>query len=321
MRRVAILTSLCMLLATPLSALAQQQWFKGNTHVHTINSDGNASPDIVARWYKEHRYHFVFITDHDLRTAVDGLNGILAAPGRFLVLPGVEVTDRFAGRPVHLNGLGVDETVLPQGGTDVTNVIDQNAEAIQRADGLPVIDHPNGLLSAALTAHEIGSVAQVWHFEVCCADYRGGSGRPSTEEIWDEILSSGRQLFGIAADDAHLFGGESKDPGSAWIMVRADELTPAAILGAIGAGDFYATTGVELLDLTVDDRGLCMEISGTEDYGFRTFFIGRGGAILKRDESASPSYRFQPADQYVRARIERSDGALAWIQPVFQHHP
>src|SRR5687767_7698551 len=50
------------------------QWYKGNTHTHTLNSDGDSTPDEVVRWYREHRYHFLVLTDHNFVTSVDGLN-------------------------------------------------------------------------------------------------------------------------------------------------------------------------------------------------------------------------------------------------------
>src|SRR6188508_2948403 len=74
-------------------------WFKGNTHTHTINSDGDSTPDEVVRWYREHGYQFLVLTDHNYLTAVDGLNAVHGADERFLVVKGEEVTDRFDGKP------------------------------------------------------------------------------------------------------------------------------------------------------------------------------------------------------------------------------
>ncbi|MFO0961232.1 MAG: hypothetical protein U0800_27945, partial [Isosphaeraceae bacterium] len=42
------------------------RWFKGNLHTHTLWSDGNDFPEMVADWYREHGYHFLALTDHDL---------------------------------------------------------------------------------------------------------------------------------------------------------------------------------------------------------------------------------------------------------------
>ena len=32
------------------------RWFKGNTHAHSLNSDGDVPVDAVVRWYREHGY-------------------------------------------------------------------------------------------------------------------------------------------------------------------------------------------------------------------------------------------------------------------------
>ncbi|ODT04431.1 MAG: hypothetical protein ABS52_05185 [Gemmatimonadetes bacterium SCN 70-22] len=67
-------------------------WYKGNTHTHTLNSDGDSSPDDVARWYREHGYHFLVLSDHNFLTSTDGLNALLGADERFLIIPGEEAT-------------------------------------------------------------------------------------------------------------------------------------------------------------------------------------------------------------------------------------
>ena len=52
--------------ATPTHA--QTKWFRGNTHTHSLNSDGDSPPDSLARWYRDHGYSFLFITDHETLT-------------------------------------------------------------------------------------------------------------------------------------------------------------------------------------------------------------------------------------------------------------
>src|SRR5688572_4696692 len=78
------------------AAPASARWYKGNTHTHTLNSDGDSTPDEVVRWYREHGYHFVVLTDHNFLTSIDGLNALHGADDRFLVVKGEEVTDQFA---------------------------------------------------------------------------------------------------------------------------------------------------------------------------------------------------------------------------------
>ena len=62
-----------------------------------------------------------------------------------------------------------------------------------------------------------------------------------------------RALSGRATDDASNYSGErGQSPGRGWVMVRAEALTPAAIIRAIQRGDFYASSGVTLRDVRYD---------------------------------------------------------------------
>ena len=59
------------------------QWFKGNTHTHTLNSDGDSTPDDVVRWYRENGFQFLVLTDHNFLTKVDALNAFHGADKQF----------------------------------------------------------------------------------------------------------------------------------------------------------------------------------------------------------------------------------------------
>lgn len=41
------------------------RWYRGNLHTHTLWSDGNDYPEMVALWYKDHGYDFLCFTDHN----------------------------------------------------------------------------------------------------------------------------------------------------------------------------------------------------------------------------------------------------------------
>ncbi len=43
------------------------RWWKGNLHTHTLWSDGDDYPEMVAAWYKDHGYHFLGLSDHNLQ--------------------------------------------------------------------------------------------------------------------------------------------------------------------------------------------------------------------------------------------------------------
>jgi hypothetical protein len=228
---------------------------------------------------------------------------------------------------VHLIAVGVRETVPPQGGASIPEILQRDARVIRAAGGVPHINHPN--FGWVLTAEQIAAVADARHFEIWnghpLVNNRGGGGSPSTEEIWDKILSTGRVIFGVAVDDAHTFKGELSPltqavAGRGWIMVRATELTAPAIVAAFDRGDFYCSSGVELKSYEVNEREIRIELPQPGGYTaprYRTFFIGKDGVVLRQDDSFTPAYQFRGDELYVRARIESSNGTMAWTQPVF----
>jgi hypothetical protein len=50
--------------ATP--AASESTWWKGNLHTHSLWSDGVEYPEPIAAWYRDHGYHFVAFTEHDM---------------------------------------------------------------------------------------------------------------------------------------------------------------------------------------------------------------------------------------------------------------
>ncbi len=55
-----------LLLASLTLRAGQPQWYKGNTHAHSVWSDGSHLPEQVADWYKQHGYQFLVLTDHNV---------------------------------------------------------------------------------------------------------------------------------------------------------------------------------------------------------------------------------------------------------------
>lgn len=68
-----LLTSLVLagLTALYLMNRDERRWFKGNTHTHSLWSDGNDFPDMIAAWYKEKGYDFLCLSDHNTLNAGD----------------------------------------------------------------------------------------------------------------------------------------------------------------------------------------------------------------------------------------------------------
>jgi hypothetical protein len=304
----------------PIASTAR--WYKGNTHTHTLNSDGDSTPDEVVRWYREHRYQFLVLTDHNFLTSVDGLNALHGADERFLVLKGEEVSARFDDKPLHLNGLDVNAIVMPQSGTSVVDVLQRNVDAIRQANGIPHINHPN--FRWAITKEELGQVRNNRLFEIFNGHPQvnnvGGGGTAGIEEAWDSILSNGLLLYGVAVDDAHNFkdpgNPDVAGPGRGWVMVRAARLEARAILEAMERGEFYASTGVELDDYQATPRRMTVKVRATAFSKYRVQFIGSGGRLLSESVDTTATYEIRGDEGYVRARVLESNGRMAWCQPL-----
>ncbi len=298
------------------------RWFKGNTHTHTLNSDGDSTPEDVVRWYREQRYHFLVLTDHNFVTPVDGLNATAGATDRFLVIRGEEVTDSAADKPVHLNLLGGDGTVKPQGGATPAEALRRDVAAMTPAGGLVQINHPN--FGWAFTLDDLKAGVGAHLIEIFNGHPQvnngGGGGRPSVETMWDGLLSDGLTLFGVASDDMHELKRPwvkaSARPGQGWVMVRAARLTTDAILAGLSKGDFYASTGVELSDVKAGPSSLTIIVKEQTFAKYTIGFIGRSGRVLREATSSPATYDFVGGEGYVRAKITDSNGLVAWTQPV-----
>lgn len=298
-------------------------WYKGNTHTHTLNSDGDSPPDDVAKWYRAHGYHFLMLTDHNVLTRVEALNALHGLDERFLIIRGEEITDRFGELPIHINGLGVSRLVEPQHGTSVVDVMQRNVNAIRDAGGVPHINHPN--FGWAVTADELAQLRNNKLIEIYNGHPQvnnvGGGNVPGLEAVWDTVLSRGIQLYGLAVDDAHHFkrpdDRSAARPGQGWVVVRASALSPSAILEAMERGDFYSSTGVELRDYQVTDTSMTITIRTTAWSKYRVQFIGKSGRVLAERTESPATYRIRGNEGYVRARVIESNGLMAWTQPRF----
>ncbi len=299
------------------------RWYKGNTHTHTLNSDGDSPPDDVVKWYRGRGYQFVVITDHEYITNVRPLNDMFGKEDSFLVISGQEVTDSFDRKPLHMNAIGISKVVMPNKLPGAVETLQKNINDIRAGGGIAQINHPN--FGWALNAEQLIKLENYSLLEIYnghpLVNNQGGGGSPSAEAIWDAILSSGKAVFGIADDDSHYFkrigDPTAPTPGHGWVYVRATELTEASIVNGLRTGNFYASTGVELADYQADERQVVVTIKEQTNSRYRIQFIGKGGKILSETNAGNATYRITGSEGYVRAKVFESNGKMAWTQPVF----
>jgi hypothetical protein len=379
----------------PAAETASGRWYRGNTHTHTLWSDGNAAPELVTKFYVDEGYDFLVLSDHNLLSqgerwfpvgaegrltpekvaglvetfgedqielrageapamrlrTLDELRQRFCAAGEFLMIQGEEVTDSWNKLPVHINAVNIERVVPPQGGESVSDTIERNFEAILaegERSGRTVfahLNHPN--FGWGVTVQEVAAMKAERFFEV----YNGHSGvrnygdaeHPSLEVMWDIALTLRLEeldlglLYGVATDDSHdyyAWGVGKTNPGRGWVMVRAERLEANTIVGSMKAGDFYASTGVELEDFGSDEASMRVEIAAKPGVVYTTRFIGTLGSrrdgqvgITLAETTDNPAiYPFGGDELYVRAKVVSSedhpnpfaagDKQCAWVQPV-----
>ncbi len=176
-------------------------------------------------------------------------------------MTGEEVTTRWLGETHYINVFNHVRAV-PAQSIDGLSHLAMNAtlRAAQSAgdDVLVSLNHPNYRYNA--TAEDIAASDlrfMEMHTALDSCNSYGDTWHAPVERIWDIVLALRCReerglLYGQASDDCHSYtdlnyaSGRTAHPGRAWVMLRAEQLTQAALLGALRCGDFYSSTGVEL---------------------------------------------------------------------------
>jgi hypothetical protein len=365
-RRALGLACAALLLGGATATSAEDlHWYRGSTHVHDIYvhaPDGN-TPLTAAKWYAAHGYDFIVQTEHEM--VIDPRQWV--PPDKFLLIPGEEIsqaiydpTAALGGRFPHVIALGLKTAIVPLQNEDLEDVskltprqifeataarisvadsYKRNFDLIRQQGAIPQVNHPNGQWTTRpqdLMGLEGPYLLEVWNAAPFINNLGGvndrGEATASTEEMWDDLLTAGRVVWGVGSDDAHDYvhfdNPLSTTPGKAWIVVRATALDRNAILASIRKGDFYFSTGVSLKVVTFAGKTLTVVAGPPPGFqeaasplqSFTIAFIGRGGRRLggvTRPTGGSASYTARQEDQYVRAVITDSDGRRAWTQPIF----
>lgn len=283
---------------------APGRWFRGNAHTHTTESDGLLTPQQAAAWYRERGYDWVAITDHRRCTDVEGLS----SPG-FLVLPGIEMhpAQNALGEPHHLVAAGVGPACNLSSEQTLQDAID----GLRASGAVAWLGHPYWLGTTWQEMIDLTGVIGIEVFNATCVYF----GKGVSTVHWDDLLARGRLTWGLAVDDAHW--GRA-DYGRGWVVVKAPELSQAAILQALAAGSFYASQGPEIYDVQVTPSEIYVRCSPVLTVTCVSL-AGWG----KQVEAPGPDQPLTEVtlplrQQRVYVRIECTDaqGRTAWAPPV-----
>ena len=280
------------------------QWFKGNTHIHSVASDGGKTFADLAALYASADYDFLFRTDHWVcsNTAED----TDAYP--LLWIDGVELDGKdHTGALFHVVCLGVVEGIRREDGFDA------GLQAARDQGALTILAHP----------HWCGNSLEDslrWKFDGVeiynhvCHWLNGKSGGMTH---WDAALMQDPSTLGLAVDDAHLREDHLGWNGG-WLVVNAAACSADAILEAIRRGNYYSSCGPQIQSLAFDGEELQVE---TSPIRFARL-VGPGPRGIKcatADGAPIDSFSVKVPKEwsYAYLEIEDMEGRRAWTNSLF----
>ena len=288
------------------------RFFKGNLHTHSTTSDGQLPADEVCRRYRERGYDFICLSDHFLPAydfpvtdtrpfRSDGFTTILGAE--------VHVPSTDLGEKWHLlaNGLPLDFEPTREGET-----APEIAARCAAAGAFVSIVHPAWY---SLSVDDARSIDAAHAVEVYNHTSQVKTDRGDGTVMLDSLLALGHRLNALACDDAHF---EFDDAFGAWVMVKAPERDPDALLAALKAGHYYSSTGVELHGIHVDGDELVVECSPATG----VFLLGKGSRavqVVGRDLTSVrlPAHKLGK-HSFMRVTVVDAQGRRAWSNPFWR---
>lgn len=325
-----------------------KQFYKANLHAHTHLSDGKLSPEELKSEYKKRGYSVVAFTDHEHL-----LDNSYLTDDEFLAITACEIaikegspTDSTLKNPglrvCHLNFysfhphnentpyynklydkfLNVNSTprVKPQPDHERVYGVEGINEIIKGATEqgfLVSYNHPSWSLETALDYSGLKNLFAVEIYNHSC----NRLGFTDDEAAYDHLLRRGNRLFCTATDDNHdksPIGTAANDSFGGWVCINAENLEYDAVMDALKNGNFYSSTGPEILEISRTDSTVTVRCSPAS----RVFLI-TGGRRTEAcfSENGIPinevTFELRETDKYVRIRVEDYCGKKAWSNAYF----
>jgi hypothetical protein len=290
---------------------APGQFWRGNIHSHSTRSDGALAPADVCRRYREAGYDFLCLSDHFMKMfGFPVTDTRLFRTNSFTTLFGAELhaPANSHGEEWHILAAGLPLDFEPTGEAESGVELATRARAAGAFIG---IAHPQW---SGLTIEDGRSLASVAHaVEIYNHTCQIECARPDGSYLLDELSSEGNRLTAYAADDAHF---RNDDGFGGWMMVKAIDNEPEALLDAMKRGDFYSSQGPEIHEFAVADGKAHIACSPAA----MVALVGRGSRAESRvapeiGEIILPTRGFDR--DWFRLVIKDDAGRMAWSNPVW----
>ncbi|MDO9432861.1 MAG: CehA/McbA family metallohydrolase [Phenylobacterium sp.] len=317
---------------------SEERWWRGDLHMHTGHSDGSClsrkGAKVPCPTYKTleaataRGLDFVAVTDHNATSHFGALRELAPYFDDLLIIPGREITTFYG----HANLFGPTAFVDFQlGGPHAPKMADILRQ-VEATGGMISINHP-GLPSGEFCMGCGWTAPDTDYGRIQAIEaVNGGNveGPLSSIGFWEQRLNEGRRITAVGGSDNHdatLHPDKAPAIGVPTTVVRAGQLSQAAILTAIGQGHVFldiAGTRDRLLDVRAIADGATAQMGDALSAPVGTkirvdvHVVGAsGGSISLAGDGAklasSPGAKLTGADQTVSFDLT-ADGARRWLR-------
>ncbi|MDO9524906.1 MAG: CehA/McbA family metallohydrolase [Gemmobacter sp.] len=292
------------------SFTARGRFWRGNLHGHSSASDGALTAIEVCARYRAQGYDFISVTDHFMARFGFPLTDTRALRGNgFTTLLGAELHAMENSRSElwHILAVGLPPDFAPPTPTET------GAELARRAaesGAFVAIPHPHW---SHLTLEDTRALHFADAMELYNHTSQVNCDRGDGQVLYDAALFDGLRFGAIATDDSHF---KTADAFGGWVMVKAPENTPEALLAALKAGHYYASQGPELMDIRRDGDDLvvaCSPVSMISLGGARAGTVNSHGDGLTSARVSLASF----AGGWCRLTITDAAGRRAWTSALW----
>lgn len=299
---------------------APGRFWRGNLHGHSNRSDGMLSPDEVCRRYAAQGYDFTCVTDHFVgffKYPITDTTGCRTE--NFTTILGAELHTGALenGELWHLLAVGLPPDFTPPHAPDFsahpgTESADAIAQRARDAGAFVAIVHPQwfGLTKADAQSVEAAHAVEIYNHGSHVHVDRGDG-----VCMADLLLNAGRRVTTIATDDSHFW---IDDAFGGWVMVKAEQSTPEALLAALKSGHFYASQGPELHRVAIEGDSVHVTCSPVDK-----IILQGAGAASTAQLGAGLTEGVIPLNQmarspWLRVVVIDAQGRRAWSNPIWR---
>ena len=292
------------------------RFYRGNLHGHSTNSDGRrwsagrVHPPISPERLRLRR------ADRPLHRRRTALISAIRVNSAATISPRCSALSCIRGRssparPWHLLavGLPLDFETQREGDTGASV-----ARRAMEAGAFVAATHPNWYAFTVADFETLDAADAVECYNGGCD---AASDRGYSWHFIDMLLHRGHRVGAIAVDDLHAAPG-SNDFMRGWVQVKAEALTPEALLRALKAGHYYSSTGPQLhnVEFLGRDKLGGRVLAGAADPGQRFESAGarriRGGGLRGAEFDLS-----EVESRWLRVTVRDEAGGRAWTNPLW----